>query len=296
MSNKTETKQRRGELPARRPRRRKWRAVIVLAAVVLFTILTIGIGFVWINCSMVNSAAPHMTRDPDKIRPVLLGVVPGARIYREGRLSAYLSDRVDGAIKLYRAGKISKILMSGDNSDRYYDEATAMRNYAINHGVPEDDVLRDFAGLRTLDTVWRARDLWQQNAFVIITQAYHQPRALYLARTLGIDAQGYCCDRDNYDPAVAARLKLREYFARAAAWIDINILHTRPRHLGATEPLSGIEQESRIKKTKREIWDEEIRRDPLSKKARNNARRKTTATLQRRAADATRPVSSRAGR
>lgn len=278
-----ETKQDDAELQARRRRRHKRRGWCLIVGVVLFTLLTLGIGFAWINFRMAGAASLQMTNNVDEIRPVLMGVVPGARIYGDGRLSAYLSDRVDGAIELYRAGKIRKILMSGDNSDRYYDESTAMRNYAIDRGVPEDDVLRDFAGLRTLDTIWRARDLWCQDEFVIITQTFHQPRALYLARALGISAQGFCCDRDDYDFFVAARLTLRECFARVGAWFDINVLHTRPRHLGTIEPLSGIEQATRIKKTKRDIWDEEIRRDPMSKKARNNALpRITTGTLAKR--------------
>ncbi|MDD4279093.1 DUF218 domain-containing protein [Candidatus Sumerlaeota bacterium] len=237
--------------------RRVTRFVLIAVVVIVLTCGLALFGLLWINYSIIRMTDSLMVTDVAEIRPTTLAVVPGARIYKGGRLSAYLQDRVDAAIELYNAGKVKKILMSGDNSDRYYDESSAMRNYAIEHGVPEDDVLRDFAGLRTLDTVWRTRDIWGQSDFVIVTQRFHLPRALYLARALDIDVQGYVCDRRDYMQSVAARLATREFFARIAAWCDINILRTRPRHLGERESLSGVEQDLKVKDQRKEIWQRE---------------------------------------
>ena len=209
--------------------------------------------------STTKSAVKYKVQD---IRPVKVGVVPGARIYSNRRLSAYLQDRVDRAMELYRAGKIEKIIMSGDNRSRYYDEATAMRNYAIENGIPPDDVLRDFAGLRTLDTVWRARDLWQLDEYVIITQQFHLPRSLYLARALGVNVQGFAADNRTYMASVATRLAAREWLARVGAWFDINILRTHPRHLGETQSLSGLAQDAEVRAQQKTIWNREIELNP----------------------------------
>lgn len=133
-------------------------------------------------------------------------IVFGAAVYGNGRLSAVLRDRMDTAIALYDAGRVEKIIVSGDNQDQYYDEPGAMMDYAIAAGVPSERIARDKSGHRTYDTCYRARHVFGVDNAVLVTQAFHLPRALMTCRALGIDAVGVAAD-------------LRPY--RGARWYEI---------------------------------------------------------------------------
>ncbi|MEZ4555940.1 MAG: ElyC/SanA/YdcF family protein [Caldilineaceae bacterium] len=113
-------------------------------------------------------------------------------------------DRVDTAIALYQAGKVDKLLMSGDNSTPEYDEPGAMMAYAIAQGVPAADIQPDYAGRRTYDTCYRAQAIFHVEDAVLVTQAFHLPRALFTCHNLGLDAQGVIADRRIYDPRSVA--------------------------------------------------------------------------------------------
>jgi SanA protein len=101
-----------------------------------------------------------------------------------------LRDRVDTAIDLYRAGKVQKLLMSGDNQIAEYNEPADMMAYAITQGVPAQDIQPDYGGRRTYDTCYRAKSIFQVDAAILVTQQFHLPRALFTCRALGINAQG----------------------------------------------------------------------------------------------------------
>jgi len=191
---------------------------------------------------MAHRARGRLLRTPEEVEKSHVALVLGARVLPGGRLSAMLHDRVAAAVELYKAGKVSKILMSGDNRDIYYNEVAAMRKVALEMGVPSDDVVRDYAGFRTLDSVYRARDLWDIQDIVIVTQEFHLPRSLFLADKLGVKAQGYIADKRQYYHRSVTRTRIREVFARAGAWIDIYILRTKPYFLGRKESLSGDAQ------------------------------------------------------
>ncbi|MCA9957448.1 MAG: YdcF family protein [Anaerolineales bacterium] len=141
-----------------------------------------------------------------------VAIVLGAAVYGNGRLSAILRDRMETAIELYQSGVVDKIIVSGDNSDVHYNEPQAMLNYAISRGVPEQDIQPDYAGLRTYDTCYRARHIFQVEAAIVVTQEFHLPRALFTCKQLGIDAVGVGAD-------------LRPY--RGARWYEV-------RETGAT--------------------------------------------------------------
>ena len=173
-----------------------------------------------------------------------VALVLGARVYSDGRLSAMLEDRVRSAVALYEAGKVKKLLVSGDNSKRTYDEVTAMRRAAIQLGVPSDDVVRDFAGFRTYDSIYRARDLWGIRSMVVVTQEFHLARSLCIARALGVDAVGFVADRRAYYGPSMGRARSREVLARISAWIDVHLLRPKPHFLGPKESLSGDAQEA----------------------------------------------------
>ena len=123
----------------------------------------------------------------------------GAGINWDGSPSAVLKDRLDTAIALYNEGVATKIIMSGDNSDASYNEVMAMALYAEKQGVPADAVFCDHAGLSTYDSMYRLRHVFGVERCVVVTQEYHLYRALYDARSFGIDAYGVPGDKSTYD-------------------------------------------------------------------------------------------------
>lgn len=165
-----------------------------------------------------------------------VAILFGARVYPDGTLCPVLEERVQAGIALYRAGKVRKLLMTGDNSRRSYDEVSAMKAYAVARGVPPEDVVRDFAGFRTFDSCYRARSVFGVQRAVLVTQAYHLPRALYLARQLGINAVGFAA-QNGVDRSVLAQYEAREWPADAEAVLDLHVWHKKPRFAGPPEPL-----------------------------------------------------------
>lgn len=141
-----------------------------------------------------------------------VAIVFGAGLTTGGEPSRVLSQRVDAAIELYRAKKVQKLLLSGDNTDRYHDETKAMRRYAIDRGLPSADVVGDYAGVSTYDTLYRAREIFGVREAILVTQEFHLPRALFIAHALGIDAWGVPADPETHR---IWRYEVRELFARA---------------------------------------------------------------------------------
>jgi SanA protein len=174
-----------------------------------------------------------------KVPAKAVAVVLGAKVYPSGALSSVLQGRVDSAIELYKAGKVKKLLMTGDNGTRRYDEVTAMKRYAMEHGVPDTDIVRDYAGFRTFDSCYRARHIFGVKNAVIVTQDFHMPRSLYLARSCGIDAVGYVAP-DNMSSRALRSLKLREYAATLTAVADAVSPWKRPRLGGPVEPIDKV--------------------------------------------------------
>ncbi|MFR7689228.1 vancomycin high temperature exclusion protein, partial [Evtepia gabavorous] len=147
-----------------------------------------------------------------------------------------LSDRLTRGVELYQAGWADKLLMSGDNRSQDYNELATMHRVALEKGVPQADVVLDYAGLSTYDSLYRARDIFGVKKVVIVTQEYHMYRALYLARALGLEAWGVAADGQNYRGQTMR--DLREILARDkdVLWA---IFQPEPTYLGDPEPLTG---------------------------------------------------------
>lgn len=163
-------------------------------------------------------------------------LVLGAGVYSDGSPSPMLQDRLEGGIELYRSGAAPKLLMSGDHSREDYDEVNSMKGYAMDKGVPDQDIFMDHAGFSTYDSLYRARDVFQARKIVIVTQKYHLYRALYIAKSLGLEAVGV-----NSDPrAYVGQLyrEGRECLARAKDFIQC-IRLPEPTFLGDAIPVSG---------------------------------------------------------
>jgi len=125
---------------------------------------------------------------------------------------------------------VKKIIVTGDHGRQNYDEVNNMRNYAEKLGVPSEDIFMDHAGFSTYDSMYRAKEIFLVDSAVVITQAYHLPRAVYTARALGINALGVESDKHIY--AGAAYYELREIPGRLKAFVQLHLIHSKPRFLG----------------------------------------------------------------
>lgn len=160
---------------------------------------------------------------------------PVALVFGAGVGSSEARDRVLAAVALYKNAKVKKLVMTGDNGEIHYNEPIAMKRQALELGVPSADVICDYAGFRTYDSLYRARDVFDLNSLILVSQRFHLPRALYIARNLGLNAIGFCADRSSYGD-IARWYDLREFGAAQAAWLDL-LSRRKPRYLGAKEPV-----------------------------------------------------------
>ena len=157
-----------------------------------------------------------------------VAIVLGAGLKSNGDPSPLLAHRLDAAIALYKAGKVQTLLMSGDNRSRNYDEPGAMRRYAIARGVPASRITLDHYGLRTYDSAYRARNVFGITRALVVTQGYHMPRALYLANTLGIDADGYVAGHNSYEDQ--EYYEAREAAALVETWYEVHVVKPPPAY------------------------------------------------------------------
>ena len=153
-------------------------------------------------------------------------IVLGAGYWPSGRLSHALADRMDTAIALYEAGKVNKLLLTGDNRVADYNEPAAMAEYAQARGVPRQDLVLDYAGRRTYDSCYRASVIFGADRAILVTQEFHLPRALYTCNQLGLETVGVVADRRTYQRA--AWYQLRELFALTRAWLDLKLFKPVP--------------------------------------------------------------------
>ena len=167
-------------------------------------------------------------------RPV--AIVFGAGLWRNGTASPVLHDRVQTAANLYFAGKVEKLLMSGDNRFVDYNEPAVMRDLAISLGVPQAAIVLDYAGRRTYDTCYRAKAIFGVTQAILVTQAFHLPRALYECNRLGVDSVGVVANLGTYRKSTQLYWNMRELLATVAALWDVNIGHPLPV-LGNPEPI-----------------------------------------------------------
>lgn len=174
---------------------------------------------------MMMSAAPR-TFSADDVPQARVAIVFGAGLYRDGSAGPVLSDRVETAVQLYEQGKVEKLLMSGDNRFIEYNEPEAARQYALQRGVPDEDIVLDYAGRRTYDTCYRAKHIFGVDEAILVTQPFHMPRALFLCNWFGVESTGVEADNRYFLKRSRAYWNFRETFAVfQAAW---DVLVTKP--------------------------------------------------------------------
>ena len=165
-----------------------------------------------------------------------VAIVFGAGLWRNGSPTPVLADRVSEAAALYFAGKVEKLLMSGDNRFVDYNEPEAMRKLAVSLGVPNEAIVLDYAGRRTYDTCYRAKAIFRVDQAILVTQAFHMPRAIYICNLLGVESVGVQSDLRDFRKSSLLYWNARELFATVSALWDVNIGHPLPV-LGKQEPI-----------------------------------------------------------
>ena len=172
-------------------------------------------------------------------RPV--AIIFGAEVYDDGTPSQMLADRVAAGAKLYREGKVKALLLTGDNHVSTYNEPEAMRHYAMQLGVPFPAIVLDYAGFRTYDSCYRARDIFKVDKAILVSQQFHLDRALLICNRLGINSVGVAADvlrPEGYSLDSLLRSQVREFPSTALSVVDL-LIGTKPTFLGQPLPIFG---------------------------------------------------------
>jgi len=199
--------------------------------VIAFVILILPIALaVFANYAVEKQTSKLTYSEVDKIKKNRVGLVLGtAKELASGRMNLYFKYRIDATVELYEHGKIDFVLVSGDNGNKNYDEPTDFKNELVKRGIPENKIYLDYAGFRTLDSIVRAKEIFGLEDFTIISQQFHNERAIYLASHHNINAVGF--NARNVSLKSGIKTQIREYFARTKAFIDV-LLEVEPKFLG----------------------------------------------------------------
>lgn len=208
------------------------RGIMTLAIVIIAAIAAV---FALTNLWVLGTQRENIVSDDEAAAANADAIVVlGASVMPNGTPSTILQDRLDTAIGLYKEGVADKLIMSGDGGDASYNEPGAMKMYAVEQGVPSQDVFCDRAGFNTYDSMYRARHIFGAQRIVVVSQSYHLPRALYSANGLGMAAVGVASDARAYKKQ--AQYSLREIPARTKDFFQT--LLRRPADLASDEPVS----------------------------------------------------------
>lgn len=188
---------------------------LFLILIVLGILLTF-----WANHTIEYATDDYVTSSINKVPKEKVGLVLGtSKSLKNGNKNPYFFYRIEAAEELFKSGKIDYIIVSGDNSSQYYNEPEDMQTELVARGIPKTKIFLDFAGLRTLDSVVRAKEIFGQNSYLIISQRFHNERAVFLAQKKGIEAYGY--NAKDVNKKAGFKTNLREYFARVKVFWDL---------------------------------------------------------------------------
>jgi len=197
--------------------------IIILIVLSLISIL-------WANSTINKQTRNKIYSETDSIPANNVGLLLGtSKFLKSGVPNQYFDNRISATVQLYKAGKIKNIVISGDNSKKNYNEPEDMKNELIKHGIPASRIYLDFAGFRTYDSVFRMKEIFGQHRFTIISQEFHNQRAVYIANSLKLNAIGFNAkDVNAYN---GFKTKIREKFARVKVFVDL-IFDKKPKFLG----------------------------------------------------------------
>lgn len=218
-----------------KPKRKILKKLLLL----LVVLGLLGAGTVFgIDAWVVHSTASRVLTPEEaaQLQDVDCILVLGCLVRSEGNPSDMLADRLRRGVELYKEGAAPKLLMTGDHGRTNYDEVNTMKQYAIDEGIPSQDIFMDHAGFSTYESMYRARDIFQAKKILIVTQEYHLYRAIYVAQALGLDAYGVSADYRNYSGQTMR--DIREVLARNKDFLTA-IFQPLPTYLGDAIPISG---------------------------------------------------------
>lgn len=188
---------------------------------IFLLLVAAGIIFIaWANYSIRKESSPFVSYNISDVPETKVGLLLGTgKNLNNGMPNAYFYNRIQAAIDLYKSGKIKYIIVSGDNSTKEYNEPEDMQLTLMKYGIPKDRIIMDHAGFRTLDSVVRAKDIFGQKKLVIISQKFHNERAVFLAQKNGIEAFGY--NANDVNKYADLKTNLREYLAKTKVYWDL---------------------------------------------------------------------------
>ncbi len=215
-----------------------------MKAVILCLCVILGIGFLGaaallgINLWVTGTVREQILTEEEAagLQDVDCIVVLGCQVRSDGTPSHMLEDRLKRAVSLYERGAAPKLLMSGDHGTQGYDEVDAMKRYAVEAGIPSEDVFMDHAGFSTYETVYRAKEIFGAEKIIVVTQQYHLYRAMYIARAMDMEVYGVAADYRQYSGQFAR--DVREVLARVKDF-GMTIFWPKPTYLGEAIPISG---------------------------------------------------------
>lgn len=217
----------------KRPANLPWRKI----AFACLALLLVAAAFVYYaNRRVLDAGAAYIQAAGDVPKSTAIMVL-GAYVTPDGEVSDVL-ERLKIGYELYRQGKADRIIVSGDHSRQNYDEVNAMKKYLLDRNVPAEKVFMDHAGFTTYESMYRARAIFKVDSLIIVTQEFHLPRAVFLARALGIDACGVATGTGDYVDRYILYNNIRETVARAKALVSVT-LKPRPTFLGDAIPVTG---------------------------------------------------------
>ncbi len=216
---------------------KKWQRVLIRTLCILLCLGISGVlGVFGINIYVVLSTDDYLlsAEEAAKLSDVDCILVLGCGVWEDGRPSHMLRDRLRRSIELYELGAAPKLLMSGDHGREDYNEVDTMKAFAVDAGIPSEDVFMDHAGFSTYESMYRAKEIFQAEKVIIVTQTYHLYRSIYIARSLGLDAYGVDADLVGYGNGTGR--ELREVLARVKDTFSC-IFKPEPTYLGEVIPI-----------------------------------------------------------
>lgn len=211
----------------------KWLKRIAVSAVISVVLL-----FCFSNVWVVSSTKAYVYTDHAKLPNHRVALVLGtSNKTTSGHPNDFFVKRMETAAELYQLGKIDHFILSGHNPSQFYNEPMEMKKALMSRGVPSAAITLDYAGLRTLDSVIRSKEIFGQDKIIIITQPFHSYRALFISHYYGLDAVAMVTEGPAYENSF--KVRVREYFARTKAVLDLYVFKTSPRFLGKKENLKG---------------------------------------------------------
>ena len=203
-----------------------FRKILYIGLSVIFFIIVVLGAILW-HVQASTRDLIYSYKEVNEIEGAPVAIVFGAAVNPRTQLpSDILQDRIITAVDLYNVGKVEKLLLSGDNRVAHYNEPVVMKRFSEILSVPEEDLIEDFAGRRTYDTCYRAKEIFGLEDVILVTQEYHLYRALYTCRALGLNVIGVSSARQEY--LGQSYYNLREIPATLLAFLEVYILHPKP--------------------------------------------------------------------